>query len=66
MNSRSESETPDNAADQTPVETIAVPKHTALQPGNHEAFFAVLDTPPTPTKQLRATIVRHRETIVSR
>jgi uncharacterized protein (DUF1778 family) len=65
MNSRSEPDTPDNAADQT-VETIAVPEHSALQPADHEAFFGALDIPPNPTKKLRAAFTRHCETIVSR
>jgi uncharacterized protein (DUF1778 family) len=66
MNPRSEPDTPDNAADQTAVETITVPGRTALQPADHEAFFVVLDRPPIPTEKLRAAFVRHRETIVSR
>lgn len=66
MNPRSEPDTPDTAADQTAVETITVPQRTALGPADHEAFFAALDTPPTPTKKLRAAFARHREAIVSR
>jgi len=65
MNSRSEPDTPTNAADGI-AEPIKVPEHTALQPADHEAFFAALDTPPTPTKKLHAAFARHRETITSR
>lgn len=51
MNARSEPNTSANAADQTVAETTAVPEHTALQPADHEAFFAALDTPPAPTDE---------------
>lgn len=66
MNPRSEPDTPDNAADQTAMETITVPERTALQSADHEAFFAVLDAPPAPTERIRTAFARHRETIVSR
>lgn len=66
MNSRSEPDTPDNAADQTAVETIAAHERTSLQPVDHASFFAALDTPPAPTDRLRAAFARHRETITSR
>ena len=55
-----------NAADQPVVATIARRDHTALQSADHEAFFAVLDTPPIPTEKLRAAFTRHHETITSR
>ena len=54
---------PANAADLT-VQTV--PEHTALQPTDHEAVFAVLDTPPAPTEKLRTAFARHRETITGR
>ncbi len=66
MNYRLEPDALANAADQTAVEKIAVLEHTALQPDDHEAFFAVLDTPPAPTEKLRTAFARHRETITSR
>ena len=65
MSSRPEPDIPANAADPT-AKTVAVPEHTGLQSADHEAFFAVLDTPPTPTEALRTAFSRHRETIVTR
>jgi uncharacterized protein (DUF1778 family) len=56
----------DNAADQTAVETVTVPERTALQPADHEAFFAVLDRPPVPTEKLREALARHRKTTINR
>lgn len=66
MNHRSEPDTPDNAADQTAVETVTVPERTALQPADQEAFFAVLDRPPVPTEKLREALARHRKTTINR
>ena len=66
MNPRSEPDTPDNAADQMAVETVTVPERTALQPADHEAFFAVLDRPPVPTEKLREALARHRKTTINR
>lgn len=54
---------PANAAGQA---AQTVPEHTALQPADHEAFFAALDKPPAPTEKLRTAFARHRETIVAR
>ena len=51
---------PANAADQA---AQTVPEHTTLHPADHEAVFAVLDTPPAPTEKLRTAFARHRETI---
>ena len=65
MNPRSDPDTPDNAADQTAVETITVQERTSLQPADQETFFAALDTPLTPTKKLREAFARHHETITS-
>jgi uncharacterized protein (DUF1778 family) len=55
-----------NAAYRSAMETIAAHEHTSLQPVDHEAFFAALDTSPAPTDRLRAAFARHRETIASR
>jgi len=64
--SRLEPDTTMNAADQPVVTTIARRDHTALQSADHQAFFAVLDTPPNPTEKLRAAFTRYHETITSR
>lgn len=55
-----------NAAYRSAMETIAAHERTSLQPVDHEAFFAALDTPPAPTDRLRTAFARHRETITSR
>lgn len=55
-----------NAAYQSAMETIAAHERTALQPVDHDAFFAALDNPPAPTEKLRAAFARHKETIASR
>ena len=55
-----------NAAGQPVVTTIVTRDHTALQSADHQAFFAALDTPSTPTEKLRLAFARHRETIASR
>jgi uncharacterized protein (DUF1778 family) len=52
-----------NAAYQAALATIAAHERTHLEPVDHEAFFAVLDAPPAPTKALRAAFRRHRETV---
>ena len=52
-----------NAADQA---AQTMPERTALQPADHDAVFAGLDTPPAPTEKLRTAFARHRKTIVSR
>lgn len=54
-----------NAAYRSAMDTIAAHERTALQPVDHEAFFAALNTPPAPTERLRAAFARHRETIAS-
>ena len=48
------------------LETIAAHERTHLQPADHQAFFAALDTPPEPTDRLRSAWARHRGTIASR
>jgi uncharacterized protein (DUF1778 family) len=55
-----------NAAYQAAITTIAAHERTMLQPVDHQTFFEALDTPPTPTENLRAAFRRHRETISSR
>lgn len=55
-----------NAAYQSAMETIAAHERTALQPVDHDAFFAALDNPPAPTEKLRAAFARHKEAIASR
>ena len=54
---------PANAVDQA-AQTVS--EHTVLHSADHEAVFAVLDTPPAPTEKLHTAFARHRETIVSR
>ncbi len=55
-----------NAAYRSAMETIAAHERTMLQPVDHAAFFAALDTPPPPTAKLRVAHDRHRKTIVSK
>jgi len=55
-----------NAAYKSAMETIAAHERTALQPVDHQAFFAALASPPEPTGKLRDAFARHRRTIVSR
>jgi len=55
-----------NAAYRSAMETIEAHERTALQPVDHAAFFAALDTPPAPTDKLRAAFNRHKEMIDSR
>jgi len=54
-----------NAAYQSALATIAAHERTALQPVDHDAFFAALDNPPAPTDKLRAAFLRHRDTVAS-
>lgn len=55
-----------NAAYQAALATIAAHERTTLQQVDHAAFFAALDTPPTPTEALKAAFRRHRETVISK
>jgi uncharacterized protein (DUF1778 family) len=55
-----------SAAYEAALATIAAHERTVLQPVDHAAFFAALETPPAPTEALRAAFRRHRETVVSR
>lgn len=54
-----------NAAYASALETIAAHERTVLQPVDHAAFFALLDSPPQPTDKLRAAFDRHKSTIAS-
>jgi uncharacterized protein (DUF1778 family) len=53
---------PANAADQA---AQTVPERATLHPADHEAVFAVLDTPPVPIGKLRTAFARYRATIKS-
>lgn len=55
-----------NAAYQAALETIAAHERTVLQPVDHAAFFAALDTPPAPSETLRTAFRRYDETVVPR
>ncbi len=55
-----------NAAYREALETIAAHERTVLQPADHGAFFAALDSPPAPTEALRLAFERHRKTVDSR
>jgi uncharacterized protein (DUF1778 family) len=55
-----------NAAYKSALETIAAHERTALQPIDHVAFFAAMDSPPAPTEKLRAAFARHKETTTSK
>ena len=55
-----------NAAYRAATETIAAHERTTLQPVDHQAFFAALNSPSAPTTKLRDAFRRHKETIASR
>lgn len=55
-----------SAAYQLALQTIAAHERTLLQPGDHAAFFAVLDNPPQATERLKTAFERHRTTINSK
>lgn len=55
-----------NAAYQSAIETITAHERTSLRSVDHEAFFAVLDTPAAPTKKLRDAFDRYKETVISK
>lgn len=55
-----------NAAYRSAMETIAAHERTALQPVDHQALFAALDTPPEPTDRLRAAFAHHHATAARR
>jgi uncharacterized protein (DUF1778 family) len=52
-----------NAAYQAALATIAAHERTMLQPVDHEAFFAALESPATPTNALREAFQRHGKTV---
>ena len=55
-----------NAAYRAALETIDAHARTVLDPVDHKAFFAALDTPAEPTEALRAAFERHRKTVTSK
>ena len=55
-----------NAAYRAALATIAAHERTVLQPVDHEAFFAAIDSPPAPAEKLRDAFRRHKETVESR
>lgn len=55
-----------NAAYQAAIATIAAHERTVLQPVDHEAFFAAIDSPPAPAEKLRDAFRRHKKTVESR
>ncbi len=55
-----------SAAYSAAMATIAAHERTALQPVDHDAFFAALDAPPEPTEALRKAFSSHRARVVSR
>lgn len=55
-----------SAAYSAALATITAHERTVLQPVDHAAFFAALDSPPAPTQALRNAFRRHRQTVVSR
>ena len=55
-----------NAAYQSALETIAAHERTVLEPVEHAAFFAALDTPPQPAGKLRNAFASHKSRVQSR
>jgi len=55
-----------SAAYATALATIAAHERTLLQPVDHEAFFAALDTPVEPTPALQEAFSRYRTRVISR
>jgi len=55
-----------SAAYEAALHTIAAHERTALQPVDHEAFFAALDAPAEPNAALKAAFERHDATIRSK
>jgi len=55
-----------NAAYRAALETIAAHERTVLRPEDHAAFFAALDEPPEPTRELRAALRRSRDRTVAK
>ncbi|NDV87352.1 DUF1778 domain-containing protein [Aurantimonas aggregata] len=55
-----------SAAYRAAMETIAAHERTTLDPIDHAAFFAALDSPPEPTEKLRLAVARHQRSVLSR
>ena len=55
-----------SAAYASALETIAAHERTLLDPADHLAFFAALDTPPEPSAKLRDAFERHATRIASK
>lgn len=55
-----------SAAYASALETIAAHERTLLQPVDHAALFAALDTPPAPSPALREAYARHQARIISK
>lgn len=54
-----------NAAYQSALATIAAHERTLLAPVDHEAFFAALEQPATPTERLKEALAHYNETVTS-
>ena len=54
-----------SAAYSSALATIAAHERTALEPVDHAAFFAALDTPPEPAPKLRDALARHRARVIA-
>lgn len=55
-----------SAAYASALETIAAHERTLLDPADHLAFFAALDTPPEPSAKLQDAFARHAARTVSK
>ena len=55
-----------NAAYRAAQETIAAHERTVLRPEDHAVFFAALDEPPEPSKELHAALKRNRDRTVAK
>lgn len=55
-----------SAAYQSALETIAAHERTILDARDHDAFFAALDAPPSPSEALKHAVARHQATIESK
>lgn len=55
-----------SAAYRSALETIAAHERTRLDASDHNAFFAALDRPASPTSALQAAVSRHKATISSK
>jgi uncharacterized protein (DUF1778 family) len=55
-----------NAAYRAALETIAAHERTVLRPEDHAVFFAALDEPPEPTRELHEALRRSRDRTIAR